>query len=37
MLRKAGFNTMLGGNIGNALTEEILKAVKCEESNSEGQ
>jgi UDP-N-acetylmuramoylalanine--D-glutamate ligase len=27
MMRKAGFNTMLGGNIGNALTEEICKAV----------
>jgi UDP-N-acetylmuramoylalanine--D-glutamate ligase len=30
MLRKAGFSTMLGGNIGNALTEEILTAVKSE-------
>lgn len=27
MLRKGGFSTILGGNIGNALTEEILKAV----------
>jgi UDP-N-acetylmuramoylalanine--D-glutamate ligase len=27
MMRKAGFKTMLGGNIGNALTEEICKTV----------
>lgn len=27
MLKKAGFKTILGGNIGNALTEEILKVV----------
>jgi len=27
MLRKGGFRTLLGGNIGNALTEEIQKAV----------
>lgn len=33
MMRKAGFDTMLGGNIGNALTEEILNAVKSEELN----
>lgn len=25
MLKKGGFKTLLGGNIGNALTEEILK------------
>jgi UDP-N-acetylmuramoylalanine--D-glutamate ligase len=25
MVRKAGFHSILGGNIGNALTEEILK------------
>jgi UDP-N-acetylmuramoylalanine--D-glutamate ligase len=25
MLKRAGFKTLLGGNIGNALTEEILK------------
>ena len=25
MMRKAGFNTVFGGNIGNALTEEIYK------------
>ena len=31
MMKKAGFNTVFGGNIGNALTEEILKAVKSEE------
>ena len=30
MMRKAGFNTVFGGNIGNALTEEILKAVKSD-------
>jgi UDP-N-acetylmuramoylalanine--D-glutamate ligase len=28
MLRKAGLRTMLGGNIGNALSEEILEAIK---------
>jgi UDP-N-acetylmuramoylalanine--D-glutamate ligase len=27
MLRKSGFKTMLGGNIGNALTAEITKAM----------
>lgn len=27
MLRKGGFSTLLGGNIGNALTEEIQKAI----------
>jgi UDP-N-acetylmuramoylalanine--D-glutamate ligase len=27
MLRKGGFRTILGGNIGNALTEEIYKIV----------
>ncbi|MGD1076095.1 MAG: Mur ligase family protein, partial [Thermodesulfovibrionales bacterium] len=27
MLKKAGFRTLLGGNIGNALTEEIYKRV----------
>ncbi|MEW6418798.1 MAG: UDP-N-acetylmuramoyl-L-alanine--D-glutamate ligase [Nitrospirota bacterium] len=26
-MKKGGFRTILGGNIGNALTEEILKAV----------
>ncbi len=30
MLRKGGLKTLLGGNIGNALTEEIFKAVKSE-------
>lgn len=29
MLRKGGFKTMAGGNIGNALTGEILKQVKA--------
>ena len=27
MMKKAGFRTILGGNIGNALTEEIRKAL----------
>ncbi|MBI4688106.1 MAG: UDP-N-acetylmuramoyl-L-alanine--D-glutamate ligase [Nitrospirae bacterium] len=27
MLKEAGFRTLLGGNIGNALTEEIRKAL----------
>ncbi|MBI4654135.1 MAG: UDP-N-acetylmuramoyl-L-alanine--D-glutamate ligase [Nitrospirae bacterium] len=27
MLKKAGFRTIMGGNIGNALTEEIYKIV----------
>ncbi|MDP2752956.1 MAG: UDP-N-acetylmuramoyl-L-alanine--D-glutamate ligase [Nitrospirota bacterium] len=27
MMKKGGFETILGGNIGNALTEEILKAI----------
>ena len=27
MLRQAGFRTILGGNIGNALTEEIYKRI----------
>lgn len=27
MLKEAGFNTLLAGNIGNALTEEILKTA----------
>ncbi|MBI4698673.1 MAG: UDP-N-acetylmuramoyl-L-alanine--D-glutamate ligase [Nitrospirae bacterium] len=31
MLKEAGFKTMLGGNIGNALTEEILKTVNSEQ------
>lgn len=30
MLRKAGFTTLLGGNIGDALTEEISKIVRSE-------
>jgi len=28
ILRKGGFRTIIGGNIGNALTEEILKLLK---------
>lgn len=36
MLKKGGFNTLLGGNIGNALTEEILKTAKDEELNLNG-
>jgi len=44
MLKKAGFKTLMGGNIGNALTEEIYKIVKgyelrvmSEKQNSELQ
>lgn len=33
MLKKGGFNTILGGNIGNALTEEILKIVVSRQSS----
>jgi len=36
MMKKAGFNTVFGGNIGNALTEEIVKAVKSEKSKVKG-
>lgn len=32
MLRKGGFKTLLGGNIGNALTEEILKEFRIQNS-----
>ena len=32
MLKGAGSKTLLGGNIGNALTEEILKAVSDQRS-----
>lgn len=31
MLKKGGFSTILGGNIGNALTEEILGAFTSEQ------
>ncbi len=31
MMRKAGFNTVFGGNIGNALTEEIYKIATSDE------
>ncbi|MEW6002120.1 MAG: UDP-N-acetylmuramoyl-L-alanine--D-glutamate ligase [Nitrospirota bacterium] len=31
MMRKAGFRTILGGNIGKALTEEIYKVIKGNE------
>jgi UDP-N-acetylmuramoylalanine--D-glutamate ligase len=36
MVRKAGFHSILGGNIGNALTEEILKEseVRSQGNNS---
>ena len=27
MLKESGYKTLLGGNIGNALTEELLKAI----------
>jgi UDP-N-acetylmuramoylalanine--D-glutamate ligase len=32
MMKRGGFRTILGGNIGNALTEEILKQVKSQKS-----
>ncbi|MGE5301324.1 MAG: UDP-N-acetylmuramoyl-L-alanine--D-glutamate ligase [Acidobacteriota bacterium] len=32
MLKKGGFGTLLAGNIGNALTEEILKSGRSETS-----
>ncbi len=32
MLRKGGFKTLIGGNIGNALTEEIHKHVSSQKS-----
>jgi len=32
MMKKGGFQTIVGGNIGNALTEEILKQVKSQKS-----
>ncbi|MFA5846038.1 MAG: UDP-N-acetylmuramoyl-L-alanine--D-glutamate ligase [Thermodesulfovibrionales bacterium] len=32
MIKNSGFKTMLGGNIGNALTEEIMKAVSSQQS-----
>jgi UDP-N-acetylmuramoylalanine--D-glutamate ligase len=32
MLKDAGYQTLLGGNIGNALTEEIIKAVSGQQS-----
>jgi UDP-N-acetylmuramoylalanine--D-glutamate ligase len=34
MLKKSGCRTLLGGNIGNALSEEILKAVVGERENT---
>lgn len=36
MLKKGGFKTLIGGNIGNALTEEILKTVRGETLNLRG-
>lgn len=30
MLRKGGFRSLMGGNIGNALTEEIAKAMRTQ-------
>ncbi|MDI6890492.1 MAG: UDP-N-acetylmuramoyl-L-alanine--D-glutamate ligase [Thermodesulfovibrionales bacterium] len=36
ILRKGGFRTIIGGNIGSALTEEILKLVKSQESSASG-
>lgn len=32
MMRKSGFRTILGGNIGNALTQEILKTITAHDS-----
>lgn len=32
MLKENGYRTLLGGNIGNALTEEIGKAISCHQS-----
>lgn len=37
MLRKGGFKTIFGGNIGNALTEEILKLVGSQKSAVKSQ
>ncbi|MEK7307472.1 MAG: Mur ligase family protein, partial [Nitrospirota bacterium] len=37
MLKKSGFKTILGGNIGNALTEEIYKCVKGQGSGVRNQ
>lgn len=37
MLRKAGLRTLLGGNIGNALTEEILKVFLGDKAKNRGQ
>jgi UDP-N-acetylmuramoylalanine--D-glutamate ligase len=37
MLRKGGCKTLFGGNIGNALTEEILKSLKGGALNAKGE
>ncbi|PKL52343.1 MAG: UDP-N-acetylmuramoyl-L-alanine--D-glutamate ligase [Nitrospira bacterium HGW-Nitrospira-1] len=37
MMKKAGFNTVFGGNIGNALTEEIYKIVTSNELRVTGK
>ncbi len=37
MLAKGGLATLFGGNIGNALTEEILRTIKSEEAGEERQ
>jgi UDP-N-acetylmuramoylalanine--D-glutamate ligase len=37
MLRHAGFRTILGGNIGNALTEEIYKRIGEPENRRTGE
>ncbi len=39
MMKKGGFRTILGGNIGNALTEEILKVLRAlmDKKNADGQ
>ncbi len=37
MVRKSGFRTILGGNIGNALTEEIRKTVSVKGATVNGR
>ncbi len=32
MLKESGYKTLLGGNIGNALTEELLKTIRSRDS-----
>ncbi|MEW6067068.1 MAG: UDP-N-acetylmuramoyl-L-alanine--D-glutamate ligase [Nitrospirota bacterium] len=37
MMKRGGLKTIIGGNIGNALTEEILRLVKSQESRVKSQ